>query len=518
MKVFVGLLALVALVSADHVYDDIDWTSVRPAHERLQLPENIQKLAQQSKPLGRIVGGTEATPNSIPSMVALLLTAAEGTFFCGGSLISPSFVLTAAHCLDGIIQAQVVLGAHRWNELEDSQVRRFTNSFTQHQAWNPATLVNDIALINLGEPVPLSFAIQLIALPRHQDVTNSFNGASARLSGWGMDSDAATSISPVLRQVFTNVMSNLLCNVQFLGQIQGTHICTSGSGGVGACGGDSGSPVVTGNMQAADRDFDVNFATISTRHISLRPPPELDQPTFERIVGGREARRNSIPYQAGVIIRTDRGNFFCGGTLISTLYVLTAAHCLDWAETVHVRLGAHTIEDNEPTQVRINASRWVQHQQWNRDLLTNDIGVIELSREVITNDNIQTVNLPRRSQIFDSFNGRRARISGWGLDSDFSDSVSRVLREVDVGVIGNFLCNIYYFGGIRRTNICTSGAGTRGSCSGDSGGPLMIDNIQVGIVSFGIGLGCELRWPSAFTRVTSYLDWIEMNTNVNIRP
>lgn len=91
------------------------------------------------------------------------------------------------------------------------------------------------------------------------------------------------------------------------------------------------------------------------------------------------------------------------------------------------------------------------------------------------------MNLPRRSQIRDSFNGRRARISGWGLNSDFSDSVSPVLREVDVGVIGNFLCNIYYFGGIRRTNICTSGGGGRGSCSGDSGGPLMIDNIQVSL-------------------------------------
>lgn len=70
-----------------------------------------------------------------------------------------------------------------------------------------------------------------------------------------MDSDAATGVSPVLREVFTDVMSNLLCNIQFLGQIQSTHICTSGSGGVGACGGDSGSPVVTGNMQASETNL-----------------------------------------------------------------------------------------------------------------------------------------------------------------------------------------------------------------------------------------------------------------------
>ncbi|GJQ66610.1 hypothetical protein Trydic_g4582 [Trypoxylus dichotomus] len=269
--------------------------------------------------------------------------------------------------------------------------------------------------------------------------------------------------------------------------------------------------------KSADRDFDVNFSTVRPRHIRLPAPLDVEEPMFERIVGGQEAERNSIPYQAGLIIQTDRGTFFCGGTLISTLYVLTAAHCLDRAEATQVRLGAHRIEENEPTQVRINASRWRQHERWNRDLLTNDIAVIELSQEVITNDNIQIVNLPRRSQASNSFAGRQGRVSGWGMDSDFAESISPVLRQVVVGIIGNFICNIQYLGSIRRTNICTSGLGGRGSCSGDSGGPLIANNTQVGIVSFGIGLGCQFGWPSAFTRVTSYLNWIERNTNVNIR-
>lgn len=157
------------------------------------------------------------------------------------------------------------------------------------------------------------------------------------------------------------------------------------------------------------------------------------------------------------------------------------------------------IELNEPTQVRINASRWIQHEKWNPDILINDIAVIELSQEAITNckavsssdvtilnrylilctANIRFVNLPRRAQLSNSFAGRTARISGWGLDSDGAGNISPVLREVNVGVIGNFICTVQYLGIIRRSHICTSGRGSRGSCSGDSGGPLMINNIQV---------------------------------------
>lgn len=55
---------------------------------------------------------------------------------------------------------------------------------------------------------------------------------------------------------------------------------------------------------------------------------------------------------------------------------------------------------------------------------------------------------------------------------------------------------------------------------GDSGGPFSLSrngqNIQVGIVSFGLSLGCELGWPTVFTRVTSYLDWIESNSGIVI--
>lgn len=86
-------------------------------------------------------------------------------------------------------------------------------------------------------------------MPTYSDLGNSFYGDSARISGWGRDSNSATAISPVLKQVIVEVQTNIICNLQYLGLIQTTHICTSGTGGVGACSGDSGGPLVAGNKQ-----------------------------------------------------------------------------------------------------------------------------------------------------------------------------------------------------------------------------------------------------------------------------
>lgn len=60
-----------------------------------------------------------------------------------------------------------------------------------------------------------------------------------------------------------------------------------------------------------------------------------------------------------------------------------------------------------------------------------------------------------------------------------------------------------------------TGTNGRGACSGDSGGPLTVqrggESLQIGVVSFGLALGCELNWPSVFARVTFYHSWLQSN-------
>ncbi|KAJ8928411.1 hypothetical protein NQ314_019000 [Rhamnusium bicolor] len=77
----------------------------------------------------------------------------------------------------------------------------------------------------------------------------NIDGHYARVSGWGLDSDNATTISPVLRQVTIPIISNERCNVAYVGVIQDTHICASGLGGRSTCSGDSGGPLTVAGVQ-----------------------------------------------------------------------------------------------------------------------------------------------------------------------------------------------------------------------------------------------------------------------------
>lgn len=98
--------------------------------------------------------------------------------------------------------------------------------------------------------------------------------------------------------------------------------------------------------------------------------------------------------------------------------------------------------------------------------------------------------------------------------------MSPFLRFVRLPVITNLACRTRFPGLITDDHICADG-GNGGPCQGDSGGPLSVVDAdgrttQVGVVSFGLGFGCELNWPSAYLRVTRFLGWIETNTDGTI--
>lgn len=78
--------------------------------------------------------------------------------------------------------------------------------------------------------------------------------------------------------------------------------------------------------------------------------------------------------------------------------------------------------------------------------------------------------------------------------------------------MSNFQCR-YIFSTVKDTQLCIYGAGGVGSCKGDSGGPLVYNNVQIGIVSYG-AKNCRTGYPSGFTRLTSYLDWLEEKTGL----
>ncbi|KAJ3643059.1 hypothetical protein Zmor_025796 [Zophobas morio] len=248
---------------------------------------------------------------------------------------------------------------------------------------------------------------------------------------------------------------------------------------------------------------------LSYRNLYKQPIKTITNPS-PRIIGGREATPHSIPWQAFLEVYSSSEGWYCGGSLISANYVVTAGHCGDGARQAYVTLGAHNINQNEDTQVEIESSDIKVHERYDGDEIINDIAVIGLPQAVSLNNAINTVDLPSAND--GDFAGETATASGWGLTDGHGNSISDTLNEVDLKVISNRDCE-EIFGSLESSILCTSGDQNTGTCSGDSGGPLAIGNTLIGITSFGVQY-CPGGYPSAFTRVTSFVSWLQSNTDV----
>ncbi|XP_025835883.1 brachyurin-like [Agrilus planipennis] len=375
----IGLIFIIFSLVTAHVTRD--WSNIIPAPAVPDLFASSEEV--------KIVGGNEAARNSLPYQVALILNHNKGGYFCGGSLITKRYVLTAAHCLtDGLISAQVILGAHNVRQSEPTQQRISSTTFKQHENYNNQPAQNDLGVIYLPTPANLN---------------------------------------------------------------------------------------------------------------------------------RNEAARNSLPYQVALILNHNKGGYFCGGSLITKRYVLTAAHCLtDGLISAQVILGAHNVRQSEPTQQRISSTTFKQHENYNNQPAQNDLGVIYLPTPANLNQYVQLIALPSRADVSNSFAGSQAVASGWGFFSSSANVTSDVLRYVDVPVIANDVCKGNFGSYITNSMICSGGTGNKGICSGDSGGPLVVSKKLVGVAAFVSGWGCYAGYPSAFTRVSSFLDWISANTDAVI--
>uniref|UniRef100_A0A803WFG6 Peptidase S1 domain-containing protein n=1 Tax=Ficedula albicollis TaxID=59894 RepID=A0A803WFG6_FICAL len=135
----------------------------------------------------RIVGGTGAKPGSWPWIVSIQHPWAPRLgHFCGGSLISTQWVLTAAHCFDDYNMVYVVIGATQLTQPGRDARIRSVRQVLIHPYYNPADMSYDIALMELDRPVQCSPYIQLSCVP---DITLKVSELqNCWIAGWGATS------------------------------------------------------------------------------------------------------------------------------------------------------------------------------------------------------------------------------------------------------------------------------------------------------------------------------------------
>ncbi|KAL1403396.1 hypothetical protein pipiens_005695 [Culex pipiens pipiens] len=281
--------------------------------------------------------------------------------------------------------------------------------------------------------------------------------------------------------------------------------------------------------------FTVTTTTEQALAATLKPildnfvdPEDCGQQEYSsgRIVGGIEAPVGQWPWMAAIFLHgPKRTEFWCGGSLVGTKYILTAAHCTRdsrqrpfAARQFTVRLGDIDLStDGEPSApVTFRVTEVRAHPKFSRVGFYNDIALLVLDRPVRKSKYVIPVCLPKPNlPSKDRMAGRRATVVGWGT-TYYGGKESTKQQQATLPVWRNEDCNHAYFQPITDNFLCAGfSEGGVDACQGDSGGPLMMlveaRWTQVGVVSFGNKCG-EPGYPGVYTRVSEYMEWIRENT------
>ncbi|CAF1507269.1 unnamed protein product [Adineta ricciae] len=241
-----------------------------------------------------------------------------------------------------------------------------------------------------------------------------------------------------------------------------------------------------------------------------------------RIVGGEPAVNHSWGWAAS--LRVFSGIHICGGTILSPIYILTAAHCVDDPEIMNcnlkVAVGTDTLTDDEGQ--RIPVERIYLHPQWTPKTNENDIAVLKLITPIeFFNTSVAKICFPSISVSlatkFPKTDSSLVAI-GWGSTTTPDGDTSNVLRQVTVQAIDSRerKCNNSINNPTLQFCAAVSNGG-KDTCLGDSGGPIMYFSemhqrwMIAGITSYGRGCAVSI-YGGVYTRISMYIDWIKSIT------
>jgi len=247
-----------------------------------------------------------------------------------------------------------------------------------------------------------------------------------------------------------------------------------------------------------------------------------------RIIGGVETSAGVYPWIAALSYSGDLGG--CSGTLVSSKWAITAAHCIGFGGPTSLVLGEHDLSssnDAEDTNRKEVSVSVIVHPDYDSSNANNDIALLKLAEEVDLS--IYTpACLPASSA---DYVGQTAKVYGWGKTDPCGSTISSKLMEADVTVVSDADCaagsgleqcsanpaTLSYSGKITAQMLCASATG-KDACQGDSGGPLTVkDSDQhhlAGVVSWGYGCAAD-GLPGVYAEVAQLRSWVDTTMAAN---
>ena len=237
-----------------------------------------------------------------------------------------------------------------------------------------------------------------------------------------------------------------------------------------------------------------------------------------RIIGGHEVDVNKHPYLVSVRYRSEENTPYlhkCAGAIYSERVVLTAAQCVvDIKSNEKVLIVALANSRTGVDGLPYPVLKWVSHPNYSSWTVDYDIGIMIID-DVFDFQHLPINPIPIKA--VRPLDGKLATVPGWGYREEFGPS-SANLEEVQVPIVSNVDClKAYGTGEITERMICAGYLKTGGkdACQGDTGGPLVIDNQLIGLVSWGRGCA-RPGYPSVYTYVSTLTKWIDDTIAANV--
>ncbi|NWU55799.1 OVCH2 protein, partial [Dromas ardeola] len=251
---------------------------------------------------------------------------------------------------------------------------------------------------------------------------------------------------------------------------------------------------------------------------------------FTRIVGGNQVKQGSHPWQVSL---KRRQKHFCGGTIVSAEWVVTAAHCLldrNVLQYLSVTAGEHDLRIRENGEQTLPVKYVIKHPNFDpRRPMNYDIALVKLDGAFNFSSSVLPACLPDPGEKFEA--GYICTACGWGRLNE-NGVLPQVLYEVNLPILNSKECSRALSTlkkPIRGDTIMCAGFpdGGKDACQGDSGGPLLCRSKHgawtlAGVISW--GMGCARGWisnakkkhynrgsPGIFTDLSAVLSWVQEN-------